>query len=257
MQEAACTTSSSVATAAVGPESGEGLIEGLRKAGRNVIDIGMAPTPWLYFRRVPSATGCCVSVTGSHNPPDYNGFKIVVGGETLSGDAITDLYARIAEDACTTADAGQLSIATSATTTSSASPATCRSTHAQGRVDCGNGVAGASRPSVLQRSAPRSTAVLRDRRHLPEPPSGSERAAQPQDLIQRCGEVGADLGIALRRRRRPPRRGHARRRDDLSRPPADAVRRRRARAQSGRADHLRRQMHRRLPGTSCATAAAR
>src|SRR5690606_39077206 len=39
-----------------------------------------------------------VSVTGSHNPPDYNGFKIVVGGETLSGDAITDLHARIAED---------------------------------------------------------------------------------------------------------------------------------------------------------------
>ncbi|MCP2775312.1 phosphomannomutase/phosphoglucomutase, partial [Salmonella enterica subsp. enterica serovar Typhimurium] len=40
--------------------------------------------------------GSCVAVTGSHNPPDYNGFKVVVGGETLSGDTIVDLYERIA-----------------------------------------------------------------------------------------------------------------------------------------------------------------
>ena len=76
----------------------DGLIEGLRKAGRNVIDIGLAPTPVVYFARLPPAHRLLRAVTGSHNPPDYNGFKIVVGGETLSGDAITDLYARIAED---------------------------------------------------------------------------------------------------------------------------------------------------------------
>ena len=56
------------------------------------------PTPVAYFGAFHLRTGCCVSVTGSHNPADYNGFKIVVGGETLSGDAIVDLYARIAED---------------------------------------------------------------------------------------------------------------------------------------------------------------
>ena len=72
-----------------GPELAEGLIDGLRKAGRNVIDIGMAPTPVVYFGAYHLRTGCGVAVTGSHNPPDYNGFKIVVGGETLSGDAIT------------------------------------------------------------------------------------------------------------------------------------------------------------------------
>jgi phosphomannomutase/phosphoglucomutase len=81
-----------------GPELAEGLIAGLRKAGRNVIDLGMVPTPVVYFGCYHLRTGCGVSITGSHNPPDYNGFKIVVGGETLSGNAILDLHARIAED---------------------------------------------------------------------------------------------------------------------------------------------------------------
>ena len=81
-----------------GPDMVAGLVEGLRKAGRNVIDIGMAPTPVVYFAAYHLRTGSCVSVTGSHNPPDYNGFKVVIAGETLSGSAITDLYTRIAED---------------------------------------------------------------------------------------------------------------------------------------------------------------
>ena len=81
-----------------GPTLVEGLVAGLRKAGVNVIDIGMVPTPVVYFGAYHLRTGCCVSVTGSHNPPDYNGFKIVVGGETLSGDAILDLHARLAEN---------------------------------------------------------------------------------------------------------------------------------------------------------------
>ena len=65
-----------------GPDMVAGLTAGLRKAGRNVIDIGMVPTPVVYFGAFHLRTGCCVSVTGSHNPPDYNGFKIVVSGET-------------------------------------------------------------------------------------------------------------------------------------------------------------------------------
>src|SRR5690606_20018515 len=69
-----------------GPDLVEGLSRGLRKAGRNVIDIGMVPTPVVYFGAFHLKTGCCISVTGSHNPPDYNGFKIVVDGETLHGD---------------------------------------------------------------------------------------------------------------------------------------------------------------------------
>jgi phosphomannomutase/phosphoglucomutase len=81
-----------------GPMLTEGLITGLRKAGRNVIDLGLVPTPVVYFGCFHLRTGCGIAITGSHNPPDYNGFKIVVGAETLSGEAIVDLYARIAED---------------------------------------------------------------------------------------------------------------------------------------------------------------
>src|SRR5690606_37995290 len=53
-----------------GPDLVEGLSRGLRKAGRNVIDIGMVPTPVVYFGAFHLNTGCCISVTGSHNPPD-------------------------------------------------------------------------------------------------------------------------------------------------------------------------------------------
>ena len=87
-----------------GPELMEGLIAGLRTAGIDVVDIGMVPTPVVYFGAYHLRTGCCVSLTGSHNPPDYNGFKIVVGGETLAGDAVVDLHTRIAERKLHTAD---------------------------------------------------------------------------------------------------------------------------------------------------------
>ncbi|TBR13904.1 MAG: phosphomannomutase/phosphoglucomutase, partial [Lysobacter sp.] len=63
-----------------GPLMSESLITGLTRAGRNVIDIGLAPTPLTYFGAYHLRAGSCVSVTGSHNPPDYNGFKVVVGG---------------------------------------------------------------------------------------------------------------------------------------------------------------------------------
>src|SRR3546814_4445567 len=76
----------------------KGLVAGLRTAGCEVTDIGQAATPVVYFGASQLRAGSCVAVTGSHNPPDYNGFKIVIDGETLSGDAIQALYARIAAD---------------------------------------------------------------------------------------------------------------------------------------------------------------
>lgn len=80
-----------------GPELSQGLIDGLRASGCKVIDIGMVPTPVLYFATYELHTRCGVMLTGSHNPPDYNGFKIVIGGETLAEKAIQDLFARISE----------------------------------------------------------------------------------------------------------------------------------------------------------------
>ena len=80
-----------------GPAMTEALIAGLTASGCNVVDIGAAPTPVLYFATFHLNTGSGICVTGSHNPPGYNGFKIMLGGETLAEQAIQDIYARIAE----------------------------------------------------------------------------------------------------------------------------------------------------------------
>ena len=80
------------------PELSQALIDGLRMSGREIIDLGLVPTPVVYFGTFHLRTGTGISVTGSHNPSNYNGFKIVVDGETLSGDAIQALYARISEN---------------------------------------------------------------------------------------------------------------------------------------------------------------
>src|SRR3546814_10227827 len=65
-----------------GPDMANGLVAGLRTAGCEVTDIGQAATPVVYFGAFQLRAGSCVAVTGSHNPPDYNGFKIVIDGET-------------------------------------------------------------------------------------------------------------------------------------------------------------------------------
>jgi phosphomannomutase / phosphoglucomutase len=92
------------------PSLSNALIDGLISTGRDVIDIGQVPTPLAYFGAFHFRTGCAISITGSHNPPDYNGFKIVVDGETLSGETIQDLYSRIAENRIHNADMpGQVS----------------------------------------------------------------------------------------------------------------------------------------------------
>ncbi len=78
-----------------GPALVDALAQGMNESGAAVIDIGMAPTPVTYFAAHHLGCGSCVSVTGSHNPPEYNGLKIVVRGHTLSGEEIQDLRRRI------------------------------------------------------------------------------------------------------------------------------------------------------------------
>ena len=183
-----------------GPELAQGLIEGLRKAGRNVIDIGMAPTPVVYFGCYHLRTGCGVAITGSHNPPDYNGFKIVVGGETLSGEAIKDLHARIAEDRLLEAEvrgtlderdigedyvqriAGDVQIGRRLKVV----------------VDAGNGVAGVLGPRVLEAIGAEVTPLFCDidgtfPNHHPDPSEPHNLEA----LVQMVQRLDADLGIAF------------------------------------------------------------
>src|SRR3954468_12001794 len=78
-----------------GAELAGALADGLNAAGADVIDIGMAPTPVTYFAAHHLGCGSCVSVTGSHNPPDYNGLKVVIGGDTLYGDDIQEVRRRV------------------------------------------------------------------------------------------------------------------------------------------------------------------
>lgn len=73
------------------------LIDGLRATGARVIDVGTVPTPVLYFAGARLGTDGAVQITGSHNPPEYNGFKMVTGGRSVYGAAIQELRERIGE----------------------------------------------------------------------------------------------------------------------------------------------------------------
>ena len=76
------------------PKLARALMRGLRTAGIDVIDIGLATTPLLYFAAHHMAEGTGVQITGSHNPPEYNGLKMMVAGKTLYGDDIQTLHER-------------------------------------------------------------------------------------------------------------------------------------------------------------------
>lgn len=81
-----------------GPEFAKALARGIQKSGINVIDVGMVATPMTYFAAFQLKTDCAVMITGSHNPPDYNGLKMVLAGETLSGETIQKLRLRIEQN---------------------------------------------------------------------------------------------------------------------------------------------------------------
>ncbi len=80
-----------------GPDMAAALARGIQKAGVGVVDLGMVATPMTYFAAYQLKTNSAVMVTGSHNPPDYNGLKMVLGGETLSGDTIQALRQRLVD----------------------------------------------------------------------------------------------------------------------------------------------------------------
>ena len=70
----------------------DALISGLIDAGMNVVDVGLVPTPILYYATSKLGLGTGIMITGSHNPPEYNGLKMMVAGNTLAGDEIAELY---------------------------------------------------------------------------------------------------------------------------------------------------------------------
>ncbi|MEO7067764.1 MAG: phosphomannomutase/phosphoglucomutase [Rhodanobacter sp.] len=182
-----------------GPELAGALCDGLRAAGIDVIDLGAVPTPVVYYATFRFNTGCGVAVTGSHNPPDYNGFKIVVGGETLSETAIQDLYQRIATGALDNDGQGSLrevDVAPDYIEKIVSDVLTERSLKVV--VDCGNGIPGAIAPQVLEGVGCEVIPLYCDvdgtfPNHHPDPTDPKNL----EDLILSVQKTGADLGVAF------------------------------------------------------------
>lgn len=182
-----------------GPELAGALADGLRAAGIDVIDVGAVPTPVVYYAAYRFNTGCCVAVTGSHNPPDYNGFKIVVGGETLSEGAIQDLYQRIASGALESGGQGGLRQIDVAPDYIEKIVSDVLAEHRlKVVVDCGNGIPGAIAPQVLEGVGCEVIPLYCDvdgtfPNHHPDPSDPHNL----EDLILAVRQTGADLGMAF------------------------------------------------------------
>lgn len=181
-----------------GPALVEALARGLTQAGCDVIDIGQAPTPVLYFATHHLGTGSGVSVTGSHNPPDYNGLKIMIAGDTLSGEAILALRERLERNdlvrgngTVTRADVRQAYLDRIIGDVKLARKMRIA-------VDCGNGVAGAYAPELFRRLGCDVTELYCEvdgnfPNHHPDP-SKPENVAE---LIETVKGGGYDVGLAF------------------------------------------------------------
>jgi phosphomannomutase / phosphoglucomutase len=183
-----------------GPELAAALAQGLQAAGVDVIDLGLVATPMLYFGTHVLDARSGIMVTGSHNPPDYNGFKMVLAGEAIHGETIQDLYRSIA------AHDGS-----SAATPGSYSTHDIRAAYLQRiigdvriarpikiAVDCGNGVAGAFAGDLFRGMGCEVIELFCEvdgtfPNHHPDP-------AHPenlQDLIACLQRTDAEIGLAF------------------------------------------------------------
>ena len=184
-----------------GPALSNALSSGLRRAGMNVVDIGMVATPMVYFSTYMLETGTGVMVTGSHNPPQYNGLKMMVAGETLYGDTILDLYTAIQtpgfdsvvdkEGTYRTLDVWNQYLNRIVSDVKLTRPMKIA-------VDCGNGVAGAYAPRLFRSMGCEVTELFCEvdgtfPNHHPDP-------AHPenlQDLIHCLQQTNAEIGLAF------------------------------------------------------------
>ena len=181
-----------------GPDLSEAISDGIRAAGVDVIDIGMVPTPVLYFATHHLETGTGVMVTGSHNPPEYNGLKMVMGGDALFGDGIQALRARIEEERLHEGSGGY-------------SQEDILDDYLQRIVgdielarpmrigyDCGNGVAGVAAPELFKRLGCETESLYTDvdgtfPNHHPDP----AKPANLADLVDVVREKGLEIGLAF------------------------------------------------------------
>jgi len=181
-----------------GPMLSESLISGLIESGCHVVDIGMVPTPLVYFSTYTKGTGSGVMVTGSHNPPEYNGLKIMIAGETLSADRIQNLYSRILNQEFASGSGSSTSINIDQDYMDTIKSDITLDRELNIVVDCGNGVAGNIAPKLFESLGAKVTKLFclvdgRFPNHHPDP-SNPENL---EDLIKEVIDTGADLGLAF------------------------------------------------------------
>ena len=181
------------------PEMEEALVAGLTASGAEVLRVGRGPTPLLYFAAVTERTDAAVMVTGSHNPPDYNGFKMTLGGKPFYGRQIAALGAQAASGDVDEAPGASRAIDVSAAYIARLAKDWDGGDRRLNVVwDNGNGAAGDVLARLVQ-TLPGTHTVLNGAidgtfpAHHPDP-------TVPANLAQLIGEVarrGADLGIAF------------------------------------------------------------
>ena len=181
-----------------GPMLSESLISGLIESGCHVVDIGMVPTPLVYFATYTKGASSGVMVTGSHNPPEYNGFKIMIAGETLSADKIQNLYSRILNQQFSSGSGSSTSINIDQDYMDTIKSDIDLDRELNIVVDCGHGVAGNIAPKLFESLGAKVSKLFclvdgRFPNHHPDP-SNPENL---EDLIKEVVDTGADLGLAF------------------------------------------------------------
>jgi phosphomannomutase/phosphoglucomutase len=174
------------------------LVEGIKSTGCHVVKIGMIPTPVLYYATYSKGASSGVMITGSHNPPNYNGFKMMIAGETLSGERILNLYERInnqnfhqGQGTSTTIDIQEDYLNRVTSDISIKRPLKIV-------VDCGNGVAGHLAPKLFEALGCEVVKLFchidgNFPNHHPDP----SKLENLNDLIAEIKAEKADLGLAF------------------------------------------------------------
>jgi phosphomannomutase len=174
------------------------LMRGLAAAGLEVIDIGMATTPMLYF----AANTLChsgIQVTGSHNPKDYNGFKMVMAGRAIYGDEIQTLRAMMESETWSLQDGGSVrAVDVLADYQARIVGGITLSRPMKIVVDSGNGIAGASAPAILRALGCEVSELFSEvdgnfPNHHPDP----SKPENLRDLIAALHTSDAEIGLAF------------------------------------------------------------
>ena len=178
-----------------GPELAAALAAGLRRSGADVIDVGQVATPMLYFAAHRFDTLSGVMVTGSHNPPEYNGLKMMLAGETLAGAAIQQLKARIEQGRLARGAGGYRTDDVREDYLQRITGDVRLSRPMRLVVDCGNGVAGATAPELYRRLGCEVAELYCEvdgnfPNHHPDPSQPGNLADVQKALAAGKGEIG-------------------------------------------------------------------